>query len=86
MLGVGEGREGGREGGKEEGDRRGRKRERKGGRMNRKTEKNTWGLRAPDDVVSSHNQLVHQHTEGVWPRVLDKSPSMLVRGRQKALS
>ena len=71
---VGEEERGGGGGGKEEGRRE--------GGMNWKTEKDTWSLRAPDDVVGSHNQFVHQHTEGVWPWVLNESPSMLVRGRQ----
>lgn len=73
----------GREGGGEEEERReGKRKYRIEKGTNWKTEKGTWSLRAPDDVVGSHNQFVHQHTEGVWPWVLDKSPSMLVRGRQ----
>ena len=79
--------EGGREGGREEKKRKteGEEKEKEGRKdepEDRKEYLGRGGLRAPDDVVSSHNQFVHQHTEGVWPRVLDKTPSMLVGGRQ----
>ena len=59
-----------------------RKRKRKGERDELGDKKGHLSLRAPDDIVGSHNQFVHQHAEGVWSWVLDKSPSMLVRGRQ----
>ena len=58
------------------------KRKRKGERDELGDKKGHLSLRAPDDIVGSHNQFVHQHAESIWSWVLDKSPSMLVRGRQ----